>query len=62
MLYDRDVERTQPQLPAVVHEGPPEGVHMPGPSFRPLLASLGAAILLAGLVFGAWLLAVGTIA
>jgi plastocyanin len=62
VLYERDVERTQPQLPAVVHEGPPEGVHMPGPSFRPLIASLGAALLLAGLVFGPWLLAAGTIA
>jgi plastocyanin len=62
VLYERDVERTQPQLPAVVHEGPPEGVHMPGPSFRPLIASLGAALLLAGLVFGPWLLAAGIIA
>jgi plastocyanin len=61
-LYERDVERTQPQLPAVVHEGPPEGVHMPGPSFRPLIASLGAALVLAGLVFGPWLLAAGIIA
>ena len=62
VLYERDVERTQPQLPEVIHEGPPEGVHMPGPSFRPLLASLGAALLLAGLVFGPWLLAAGIVA
>ena len=61
-LYERDVERTEPQLPAVLHEGPPEGVHMPGPSFQPLLAALGAAFLLAGLVFGPWLLAAGIIA
>jgi hypothetical protein len=62
VLYERDVERTEPRLPAVLHEGPPEGVHMPGPSFQPLLAALGAAFLLAGLVFGPWLLAAGIIA
>ncbi len=62
VIYDRDVEATRPQLPAVVHEGPPEGVHMPGPSFRPLLASLGMALLFAGLVFGGWILAVGVLA
>lgn len=48
-------------LPAVVHAGPPPGVHMPGPSFRPLLGALGTAALLAGLVFGGWLLAAGLI-
>jgi plastocyanin len=62
VIYERDVEPTTPQLPAVIHEGPPAGVHMPGPSFRPLLASLGMALLLAGLVFGGWILAVGVIA
>ena len=34
---------------------------MPGPSFRPILASLGVAVLFAGLVFGGWVLAVGLI-
>ena len=48
-----------PQLPAVIHPGPPPGVHMPGPSFRPLLASLGATILFAGLVFPGPILVVG---
>ncbi len=48
-------------LPAIVHRGPPPGVHMPGPSFRPLLGALGTAALLAGLVFGGWLLAAGAI-
>jgi plastocyanin len=62
VIYDRDVEVTETRLPAVVHEGPPPGVHMPGPSFRPLLASLGTALLFAGLVFGGWLLAVGVLA
>jgi plastocyanin len=47
------------QLPAVVHTGPPPGVHMPGPSFRPFLAALGVAVLFAGLVFGGWVLLVG---
>jgi plastocyanin len=50
-----------PQAVAVVHAGPPAGVHIPGPSFLPLLAALGVAILFAGLVFGGWLLAVGVI-
>jgi plastocyanin len=59
--YDR-IEPTATLLPAVVHAGPPEGVHMPGPSFRPLLASLGLALLLAGLVFGGLVLAVGALA
>jgi plastocyanin len=40
------------QLPAVVHAGPPPGVHMPGPSIRPLMGALGSAALLGGLVVG----------
>ena len=61
-LYDRDLGATAPPLPAVVHDGPPAGVHMPGPSFLPVLAAIGLALLLLGLVFGEWLLAVGVIA
>jgi plastocyanin len=57
--YDRLV-RARTTLPAVVHE-PPPGVHVPGPSFRPLLAALGAFFLFLGLVFGGWLLGVGVI-
>lgn len=59
----RDYDRLQPPttLPAVVHEGPPPGVHMPGPSIRPILASLGAFALLAGLVFGGWVLVVAVL-
>ena len=45
----------------MVHPGPPPGVHIPGPSFRPLLASLAVTILFAGLVFGGWLLGVGVL-
>lgn len=56
-------------LPAVVdgsssmarRAGPPAGVHMPGPSFRPVLGAIGTAAVLAGLVFGGWLLAAGLI-
>jgi plastocyanin len=59
-LIDYDhVAGEHPQPPVVIHEGPPPGVHIPGPSFRPILASLGVAILFAGLVFGGWLLGVG---
>lgn len=61
-LYDRDLGATAPPLPAAVHDGPPAGVHMPGPSFLPFLAAVGMAMLLLGLVFGEWLLAVGVIA
>src|SRR4029079_9063169 len=50
-----------PQLPAVVPSAPPPGMHVPGPSFRPLLAALGTFVLFAGLVFGGWVLAGGVI-
>nr|MBA2382929.1 hypothetical protein [Chloroflexota bacterium] len=59
-LVDYDhVAGHHPQLPPTVHEGPPAGVHMPGPSFRPILASLGLTILFLGLVFPGPVLAVG---
>ena len=58
--YDH-VADDHPHLPAVLHTGPPPGVHMPGPSFRPILASLGVAVLFAGLVFGGWVVAVGLV-
>jgi plastocyanin len=51
----------RPSVPAVVHEGPPPGVHMPGPSIRPLLGALGTAALLGGLVVGGWLLLVAIV-
>jgi plastocyanin len=58
----RDYSRIEPaarganRLPAIVHEGPPPGVHMPGPSIRPLMGALGSAALLGGLVIGGWVL------
>jgi plastocyanin len=61
-LYDRDIGPTSPQVPAIIHEGPPPGVHMPGPSWRPFLAAFGMFALFLGLVFGGWVLAVGVIA
>lgn len=48
-------------LPAVVHEGPPPGVHMPGPSIRPFLGALGTGALFMGLVFGGWVLALSVV-
>jgi plastocyanin len=56
--YDHIAEE-HPQVPAVVHTGPPPGVHMPGPSFRPFTAALAVAVLFGGLVFGGWVLALG---
>ena len=54
----RDYDHNEPPtlLPVVVHEGPPPGVHMPGPSIRPFLGALGTAALFAGLVMGGWVL------
>jgi len=46
-------------LPPPEHGGAPHGVHMIGPSFRPILASLAMGVLFFGLVFGGWLLLVG---
>jgi plastocyanin len=41
---------------------PPEGVHMPPPSFRPLLVAVGLTILVGSLVIGGWALVFGFIA
>ena len=62
-IYDHDLGvRTATELPAIAGEGPPPGVHMPGPSFRPFLGAVGTGMLMLGLVFGGWLLAAGVIA
>jgi plastocyanin len=58
-IRDYDHATHAETLPAVVHPGPPPGVHMPGPSFRPILGAMGTAALMAGLVFGGWVLAAG---
>ena len=50
----REYEHIEPisSLPAVIHEGPPPGVHMPGPSIRPFLGALGTGVLFGGIVIG----------
>jgi plastocyanin len=58
--YDH-VADAHPAPVAVPVGSPPPGVHMPGPSFRPFLVSLGIFLLFLGLVFGGWLLLVGLV-
>jgi plastocyanin len=62
-LRDYDHLAGADRLPAVVvvPREPPPGIHMPGPSFRPIIASLALAVLFFGLVFGGWLIPVGII-
>lgn len=44
-------------VPAVVGaSGPPAGVHLPGPTFLPVISAISAAILFAGFVLGGWVL------
>lgn len=61
-IYDHEISASAPPLPVVVHDGPPPGVHMPGPSWRPILGAIGVSILMFGLVFGGWLLVAGVAA
>lgn len=61
-IYDHDIKSTRTVIPSREDDAPPPGVHMPGPSFRPILGALGTALLLLGLVFGGWLLVVGVLA
>ena len=49
-------------VPVVPDRGPPPGVHMPPPSFRPLLISIAMTMLVAGLVIGGWALLFGFLA
>jgi plastocyanin len=65
--YERDTGEIATPQPAstgvaTIPQGPPPGVHMPGPSWRPLLGAFGTFMLMLGLVFPGWLLAVGVIA
>jgi plastocyanin len=61
--YDRTDGRGIP--PAPEHAGPPAGVHVPGPSFRPLLIAVAASVLFLGLALtrqlGASLLIAGLV-
>jgi Flp pilus assembly protein TadB len=61
-IYDHDIQSTRTIVPSRENDTPPPGVHMPGPSFRPILAALGTGLLFLGLVFGGLLLLVGVIA
>lgn len=49
-------------LPTAAIRRPPPGVHLPPPSFRPLLVSIAMTILVLGLVTGGWILVVGVVA
>jgi len=49
-------------LPAPTDRTPPPGVHVPPPSFRPLLISIAFTMLVAGMVFGGWWLLLGVVA
>jgi plastocyanin len=61
-LVDYDhVAHAEPAPVVVEHEGPPPGVHIPGPTFRPFLVSIGLGLLFLGLVFGGWLLLLGIV-
>jgi len=60
-VRDYDHIEGRAQLPAVVHQGPPPGVHMPGPSIRPFLGALGTGALFMGLVIGGWVLVLAVI-
>ncbi len=55
-IRDYDHLEVAHRLPARIHQGPPPGVHMPGPSILPFMAALGSAALLGGLVMGGWVL------
>lgn len=63
--YDRTA-RVADQPPAGMLAAPagtpPAGVHMPPPSFRPLLVAVSMAILVGGMVVGGWALLFGLIA
>lgn len=49
-------------LPAPAGREPPAGVHIPPPSFRPLLVAVSMTILVAGMVIGGWALLFGLVA
>ncbi len=49
-------------LPPPAGGVPPAGVHMPPPSFRPLLLAISMTILVGGMVIGGWALLAGIVA
>jgi len=64
--YDRTVHADNAPvtgaLPAPTGGTPPEGVHIPPPSFRPLLIAVAVTLLVIGMVFGGWWLLIGVVA
>src|SRR6266542_2745096 len=55
-MRDYDHLTNQAHGAVVVYRPPPQGVHIPAPSFRPILAAIALFVLFYGLVFGGWLL------
>jgi plastocyanin len=51
-MREYDALEAPTALVASGQAGPPAGVHVPGPSFRPLLASIATGVMLLGLVVG----------
>jgi len=73
LYWGREALRDYDHIPGVVagptgalvttgDQGPPPGVHLPPPSFRPLTISIAMTILVAGLVIGGWGLLLGVVA
>jgi plastocyanin len=58
--YDH-VADTYPAQVAQPPQAPPLGVHLPGPTFRPFVLSLGLGFLFLGLVFPGWILLFGIV-
>lgn len=57
-MQDYDQTAGATSLPMVIeHDGPPPGVHVPGPTFLPVISALSTAILFIGVVVGGWVLA-----
>ncbi|HTC85856.1 MAG TPA: cupredoxin domain-containing protein [Candidatus Acidoferrum sp.] len=57
-MHDYEKVAGESILPVVVeHAGPPAGVHVPGPTFLPVISALSVAILFIGVVVGGWVLA-----
>jgi plastocyanin len=74
LYWGREALRDYDHIPSVAGEhpavgalpapagAPPVGVHMPPPSFRPLLAAVSLTLLVAGMVIGGWALWFGLLA
>jgi hypothetical protein len=68
LYWGREEMRNYDRMPTAGHAGgsvavgalpaptgtPPAGVHMPPPSFRPLLVAIGMTMLVGGMVMGGW--------